>query len=579
MPRNGKGKQMPRSGSGQYTPTSGSWTNPVNGQLATSGDWTALLNDISAALTQSLSADGQTPVTGNLNLGNNKITSLSAGTGSGNALEFSQLFNQGTEQDLASAATTDIGAQLTNFLRITGTTTITSFGTNYKGPRFLRFEGAVTLTNGSALTLPGGANITTAAGDCLIAIPRATLGTADGWVVVAYQKNAVPGTPDGSITTAKLADSSVTTPKIADANITTTKIAAGAVTPDKLSSTAQYMGFKNRIINGDMRIDQRNAGASSTAGNGTYAQDRWLNYFSGVTFTTQQSSTVPAGFAKSIVYTVSSGSAAPTYAFFRQIIEGNNVADLSWGTASASAISISFWVRSSVTGIYSLSVTNGASNRCYAAQYTINSANTWEQKTVTIAGDTTGTWATDNTAGLTLSFNLGSPSGRLIAAGSWGTTYGDGATGSTGAATFANTNGATFYITGVQLEKGSTATSFDYRPYGTELALCQRYCYRISGDTDQLAGLPFTTYGSTQGVAQVQFPVTMRSAPSLSFSGTARIQAAADSANFTSGVSIATPTTTGTGVLVTGTSGMTTSASGHWQFRASGSYLLFSAEL
>jgi len=203
---------MSRNGSGSYSPPSGSWTNPVNGQLATAGDWTALLNDISAALTQSVSADGQTPIVGNLNLGNNKITALSAGTGSGNALEFSQLFNQGTEQDLASAATADIGAQLTNFLRITGTTTITSFGTNYKGPRFLRFADAVTLTNGSALTLPGGANITTAAGDCLVVVPRATLGTADGWQVIAYQKNTTPGTivlADGSVTNAKLADGAV----------------------------------------------------------------------------------------------------------------------------------------------------------------------------------------------------------------------------------------------------------------------------------------------------------------------------------------------------------------------------------
>jgi len=201
---------MPRSGSGTYVAPSSSWNPATNGQLASSGDWQALLNDIVAALTQSVSRDGQSPMTGNLQMGGNKITGQAAATGSGQALIYEQLFSQGTEADLASATTTDIGAQLTNFLRITGTTTITSFGTNYKGPRFLRFEGAVTLTNGSALTLPGGANITTAAGDALIVVPRATLGTADGWQVVAYQKNALPGTPSaGSVNNAALVDGAV----------------------------------------------------------------------------------------------------------------------------------------------------------------------------------------------------------------------------------------------------------------------------------------------------------------------------------------------------------------------------------
>lgn len=191
-------------------PISNSWYPPVNGQLAQAGDWQAIYLDLIAALTQSLSRDGQGPMTGNLQMGNNKITGLSDGEGSGQAVSFAQLFNQGTEQDLASAATTDIGAQLTNFLRITGTTTITSFGTNYKGPRFLRFDGSVTLTNSSTLILPGGANITTAAGDCLVVVPKATLGTADGWQVVCYQKNTLPGTPSaGSVTNSTLADGAV----------------------------------------------------------------------------------------------------------------------------------------------------------------------------------------------------------------------------------------------------------------------------------------------------------------------------------------------------------------------------------
>lgn len=199
---------MARNGSGTMVGLNNSWSPPISGQLAAAGDWQAIYLDLIAALTQSLSRDGQGPMTGNLQMGNNKITGLSDGTGTGQAISFAQLFNQGTEADLASAATTDIGAQLTNFLRITGTTTITSFGTNYKGPRFLRFEGVVTLTNSSTLILPGGANITTAAGDCLIVVPKATLGTADGWQVVGYQ-SAAGGPVAGSVTNSSLANGAV----------------------------------------------------------------------------------------------------------------------------------------------------------------------------------------------------------------------------------------------------------------------------------------------------------------------------------------------------------------------------------
>jgi hypothetical protein len=184
---------MPRNGSGEFLPNNSSWRPGINGVLATAGDWNALLNDISAALTQSVSRDGQSPMLGNLNLANYKITNLAAGTATTDAATWAQLFGAGVQADIASAATTDIGVQNTSFLRVTGTTTITSFGTNYRGPRFLTFEGAVTLTHSSTLVLPGGANITTAAGDSLIVIPGATLGTADKWVVMAYQKNAAPG--------------------------------------------------------------------------------------------------------------------------------------------------------------------------------------------------------------------------------------------------------------------------------------------------------------------------------------------------------------------------------------------------
>lgn len=183
---------MPRNSSGNYQAPASSWSPAINGALAAAGDWNALLADISAALTDSVSRGGNGSLTANLNMGNNKIVSLSPGVGAGQAVEWTQLFGAGTMADIASAATVDIGVQNTSFLRVTGTTTITSFGSNFRGPRFITFEGAVTLTNSSTLVLPGGANITTAAGDTLIVIPGATAGTADKWIVVAYQKAQVP---------------------------------------------------------------------------------------------------------------------------------------------------------------------------------------------------------------------------------------------------------------------------------------------------------------------------------------------------------------------------------------------------
>ena len=175
---------MARNGSGTYVTPSGTWTNgAANGVLANLSDWQALLNDLVDAISQSVSKDGQTVMTGNLPMGGFRLTGLGAGTGVGETLTFEQLFSQGTEADIASAATTDIGLQNSNFLRITGNTTISSFGTNYRGPRFLRFAGAVTLTNSSTLIVPGATDYTTAAGDVLVAIPKATAGVADGWYI------------------------------------------------------------------------------------------------------------------------------------------------------------------------------------------------------------------------------------------------------------------------------------------------------------------------------------------------------------------------------------------------------------
>lgn len=240
-------------------------------------------------------------------------------------------------------------------------------------------------------------------------------------------------------------------------------------------------GFKNRIINGAMVIDQRNAGASVTPTNGQYTVDR---FSAGLTqaskFTVQQSSTAPSGFSKSLLVTSSSAySITSTDLFYiTQPIEGQNLIDLAWGTASAATVTLSFQVGSSLTGTFGGSIVNSGASRSYPFTYSIASANTWTTISVTIPGDTSGTWLTTNGVGMYVFFGLGAGSTLSGTAGTWaGAAY----YSATGATSVVGTSGATFYVTGVQLEKGSTATSFDYRPYGTELALCQRYYQTTAG--------------------------------------------------------------------------------------------------
>jgi hypothetical protein len=257
--------------------------------------------------------------------------------------------------------------------------------------------------------------------------------------------------------------------------INVNSVAANSLDSSNMDSTSQYYGFKNRIINGAMVIDQRNAGSSITPTNGQFSVDRWqFSVSQSSKLTAQQSSTAPAGFTKSLLVTSSSAYSVSSSDYFGvfQSIEGLNMPDVGFGAAGASNLTLSFWVRSSLTGTFGGVLTNYANNRTYPFSYTINSANTFEQKTITIAGDTSGTWLTTNSGWGQVWFGLGVGSTYSGAANSWaGSAY----YSSTGATSVVGTNGATFYITGVQLEKGSTATSFDYRPYGTELMLCQRY--------------------------------------------------------------------------------------------------------
>jgi hypothetical protein len=307
-----------------------------------------------------------------------------------------------------------------------------------------------------------------------------------------------------------------------------------AVSLAQQASTGVSQGFKNRIINGAMVIDQRNAGASVTVTTSTtFGVDRWQAQGSVTSkFTAQQSSTSPAGFINSWLLT-SSAATTPSssdYYYFAQSIEGLNVADLDWGTANAKTITISFWVRSSLTGTFSGAVLNSATDRSYAFTFTINSANTFEYKTVTIAGDTSGTWLKTNGIGILVRFALGAGSSFLQAANSWGTGNVVGATGTT---QWISTNGATFYITGVQLEVGSTATSFDYRPYGTELALCQRYFQKHIGEL-------FSSYGATINYLWWLYKVTMRATPTVTGStGTSLIITVDAATNYSSGAAYA----------------------------------------
>jgi len=275
-------------------------------------------------------------------------------------------------------------------------------------------------------------------------------------------------------------------------------ITANAVTPS--------VNMKNRIINGGQVIDQRNAGASVTVnGNSPFITDRFrCDDDTDGAFTAQQVSTAPAGFNNSVQVTVTTADtslSASQYALFYHSIEGFNVADLNWGTANAKTITLSFWVRSSVTGTFSGSLENNANNRSYVFTYTINSANTWEYETITIVGDTSGTWETGTAVGIRINWSLGVGSSFLGTAGAWGNRF----FGSTGSVSLIGTNSATWYITGVQLEVGSTATSFDYRPIGTELALCQRYY-------QQKYGFVVTTSSIYQAI---HFPVSMRVPPTI----------------------------------------------------------------
>ncbi len=357
-------------------------------------------------------------------------------------------------------------------------------------------------------------------------------------------------------------------------------------TINSMTPTADSLqGFRNRLINGSMVIDQRNAGASVTPASLAYTLDRWRATMSATSarFSVQQNAgsvTPPAGFTNYLgVTSLSAHSLAAGDQYgIQQWIEGFNIADLGWGTANAKTVTLSFWVRSSLTGTFGGSLWNSGGSRSYPFTFTINSANTWEFETITIAGDTSGTWLTDSSRGIGVLFGLGVGSTYSGTAGSWsGSTF----TSATGATSVVGTNGATFYITGVQLEVGSVATPFERRDYGRELIMCQRYFNRVFLLNNGLIGFADTT---TAAITMYYAPTTMRGTPTLSTTGTAadyQIRKAGGSTNCS-----AVPTLTATSsdnqqFRVTGTvaSGLTAGDGALLNNSAGETWIAFSAEL
>ena len=348
--------------------------------------------------------------------------------------------------------------------------------------------------------------------------------------------------------------------------------------------------LKNRLINGNMVIDQRNAGASVTPTDGQYTLDRFVcRQTTASKFSVQQNAgsiTPPVGFTNYLGVTSLSAFSVGAGDIFQvaQNIEGFNVADLGWGSSNAKTITLSFQVYSSLTGTFGGCISNGANTRSYPFSYSIPVANTWTAISITIAGDTTGTWLTTNGIGMQVKIGLGVGSTYSGTAGSWSA---NGYNSSTGATSVVGTNGATFYITGVQLEVGSSATGFEYVNYQTSLANCQRYAYRVGADATAVYARFCAGFNDSNGSMNgcMNFPVSMRTAPSLTTTGTASNYTinSGNSSIFTATsvpVVAANATTVTTANIGTNASGLTAGQGALLiANNNSSAYLLFTAEL
>ena len=308
-------------------------------------------------------------------------------------------------------------------------------------------------------------------------------------------------------------------------NAITDASGGNTATINSYTPTESNMAGRNRIINGDMRIDQRNAGASSSTGAsfiGYVTVDRWAIGANENLGTIQQVSDAPVGFVQSTKITVTgtTTAGANNYGTFCQRVEGNNIADFGWGTSSAKTATISFWVKASISGTYAGYVYNNSYNYCFNFSYSVNSTNTWEYKTITIIAPTTGSFPTGTSYGVEVGFVLYAGSAYRGTANTWNAA--NYIVAPTGSITYPfQNNGMTIQWTGVQLEAGSVATPFEHRMYGQELALCQRYYQKISASSG--GGYQIYATGTYESAAtlwvNVPLKVTMRAQPTFASNG------------------------------------------------------------
>lgn len=299
-----------------------------------------------------------------------------------------------------------------------------------------------------------------------------------------------------------------------------TKVAAPFVSNDA--------NFRNKIVNGDLSVDQRNGTATINGTGVTYNVDRFLGrgVASAGVFTLEQSTTSPDNFTSSIkatVTTADSSIAASSSYRLQTNIEGVNMADMNWGSSSARTAVLSFYVRSSVTGTFGVSVANGNFDRFRVFSYTIDSADTWERKIITVPGDTSGTWPTDNTLSVRLNWSLGIGTNVDGTAGSYGSSTAEGLQGQTN---LIATDSATFFLTGVQFEvDAGGATDFEHLPTDIQLDRCMRYTYVHNNNADSFQMLLFlgATRGGTNKSFYIQHPRPMRDTPSITLSGEIRM--------------------------------------------------------
>ena len=325
---------------------------------------------------------------------------------------------------------------------------------------------------------------------------------------------SVGGLPDGTV------DNDTIASGLASSKLTG---ALPAISGASLTSLPSQKINPNLIINGAMQVSQRNSGtvAQANSSNEGYATlDRFALQFgnnAGGTITTSQSTTSPDGFGNSYKLDVTSADTSvgdTELVYVQQVIEAQNMVNSGWDyTDSSSNMTLSFWVRNSKTGTYCVAFNNfDAGDRMYTAEYTVSTADTWEKKTVTIPGNSNLSFNLDNGAGLAVYFILASAAGRQASAGSW--TGGSPAYGTSNQVNFLDSTSNVMYLTGVKLEVGDTATDFQHRSYGEELALCQRYYYQVANGASQEIGSGWY-YSNSMVVSIIELPVPMRANPSV----------------------------------------------------------------